>query len=1074
MKTPARTLAAFAAGALLTLVCTGCSPEARKTRHLQAADRFYAAGELDKAEVEYLNVLKADEKNVHAMSRLGQLYVDQGRMARAAVFLVRAHDLQPDDLDLRVKYGQLNLGAGRAKEARDEANYVLDRRPQDAEAPLLLAGTITQAKDIDELRQRLQGLPAPAPSGAPVLTALGVLQLRAGHAEEAEALFKQALSADPKFAAAAAGLGTLALAKNDRNAAEQYLRQAAENSPLRSVRRIQYAQLKLRTGDPAGARRMLEELAQKIPDYVPAWTALAEIALADKQLDDSAGFLTKALNRDPDTFEALFLRGQLRLAQGDNAKAVAEFEKLAGTYKQIPRVHFELARAYVAAGDVNKALDSVSRAVNLAPGFADAVMLQAELQMRTGDASTAIAQLRRLLQARPDNPGARMLLANALRAQGNLDDAVAVYRQLETQAPQNPQIPLMRGLVLAQQRKFDEARQAFQRAAELKPDEPLIAEQQITLDLIEKKYPEARARAEALLAKNPQQAATVQLLYAKIFLAQKDTAQAEAALKKAIELKPDVPTAYFMLAGLYLSAHEQEKALANLQEVVTRNPKDTAALTLTGVIQEQRKDYAAARAAYEKLLAGAPNSFVALNNLAWLYAERFDLVDKGYDLAERARTLQPVEPHATDTLGWILYRKHQYARARGLLQEAAEKLASSSAVQYHLGMAQYMMGEEQAARVALQRALQGGADFEGAGDAKQALAVLDTDATQGTAAARATLEQAVAERKDDPVALARLGGLHEREGNAAKAIESFEAALQINPSNVNVLVSLARLQAAAKNSAKAMELAKAARRLAPDDAGIAHTLGKLAYQAGDYAWAASLLQEAARKQSSSPDLLFDLARASYSVGRVDEAQESLRELAKSSATFLRADEAKRFLDLLELAAKPAEAAQQAARVEQILKSEPDYAPGLMAWGVICEQRRDAGAARQAYEKLVTAYPDFAPAKRRIAVLAAAQTSFDQKAFDWAAQARSVYPGDAELAKALGILNYRKSDYTRAAALLRESTTVRSDDAEAFYYLGLAQVGLKQAAAKQSLQRALDLNLRPDLAAEARKAIADLK
>jgi hypothetical protein len=45
----------------------------------------------------------------------------------------------------------------------------------------------------------------------------------------------------------------------------------------------------------------------------------------------------------------------------------------------------------------------------------------------------------------------------------------------------------------------------------------------------------------------------------------------------------------------------------------------------------------------------------------------------------------------------------------------------------------------------------------------------------------------------------------------------------------------------------------------------------------------------------------------------------------------------------------------------------------------------------------------------------------------------------------------------------------------FYYLGMSQYRLKQPAeSKQSLQRALDLNLPAEMASEARRTLAELK
>lgn len=297
-----------------------------------------------------------------------------------------------------------------------------------------------------------------------------------------------------------------------------------------------------------------------------------------------------------------------------------------------------------------------------------------------------------------------------------------------------------------------------------------------------------------------------------------------------------------------------------------------------------------------------------------------------------------------------------------------------------------------------------------------------------------------------------------------------------------------------------MEAARAARKLAPDDVEVTKTLGAVAYQVGDFAWAANLLQDAARKQSDDPELLFDAAEALYSVGKVTEAEELAREalspsnpikvpglsLNSSAAaadplltpparpTFARAEKAKQFLAMLALVSTPT--AKVPPAVEESLKADPDYVPALMALGASQEAKPDVASARQTYEKVLARFPDFSPAKLRIAVLGAAQTDFDQKAYDRAMQAWTAYSSNPDAAKALGILTYRKGDdYPRAITLLKQSVAARPKDAEAQYYLGLAQLQNKDTAgARQSLQKAIDLGLRAELAADAKKKMEELK
>jgi Flp pilus assembly protein TadD len=105
-------------------------------------------------------------------------------------------------------------------------------------------------------------------------------------------------------------------------------------------------------------------------------------------------------------------------------------------------------------------------------------------------------------------------------------------------------------------------------------------------------------------------------------------------------------------------------------------------------------------------------------------------------------------------------------------------------------------------------------------------------------------------------------------------------------------------------------------------------------------------------------------------------------------------------------------------------------------------------------------PDFIPAKRRLAILSAANPGDNQKA-------------DALATKALGIIVFRQGDFARAASLLKECSSRSSDDAGLMYCLGMAQRRLHQSAESgESLQRALALNLRGNLAEVARPILAE--
>ena len=89
-----------------------------------------------------------------------------------------------------------------------------------------------------------------------------------------------------------------------------------------------------------------------------------------------------------------------------------------------------------------------------------------------------------------------------------------------------------------------------------------------------------------------------------------------------------------------------------------------------------------------------------------------------------AKEVLPDSARISDTLGWILYKRGVYQRALSLLQESASKLPDSPEVQYHLGMTHFKLGNREAAKQALAKALKSNSQFPGVEEARRTLAEL--------------------------------------------------------------------------------------------------------------------------------------------------------------------------------------------------------------------------------------------------------------------------------------------------------------------------------------------------------------
>ncbi len=1050
----------------------GCSKESKKARYLQRADRYFQAVQFDKAELEYLNVLRLEPANLHAIRQLGLIYFDQGRPNHAYQFLKRAEELDPANLEVRLKLGSIYLAGRKYKEVRDEASFVLQKQPGNQEALILIADAVRTPEEVKSLRQTLEASRAQHGQNAGFHIALATLDYREKNFTNCQTVLKRALEVDPKNAAAHSALGNLYLFLNQPVEAGEHFKAAYDFSSPRSTRRIDFVDFKIKVGEIAAAKTLLKDIVSQAPDYIPALNRQVELALAEKNPQEAAAVLKNIFARDPQNFEALMVQGRMFLAEGDAAKALTHYERVRATYDKVPQVYYQLAVANLATNNIPEATGHLNQAVTLDPDFAEATILLAELNLRKGDAAAAVGPLTELLKKRPQVHQTYLLLGAAHRARNNLESAAEVYRRLATSFPKNPQGSVLLGNIYLLQVKTNLARQQFEKALSLAPNYLPALEQLVGVDLDEQKFDAAFQRLGEQQAKHPK-APEIQILLAKAWFQKRDTNQVEAALRKAIELDPNVREPYVLLARIAVEKKEHQQAIRSLESVIAKNPKDVGALMLLGMIHGELKSRPAERDAYEKVLAVDPRFSPALNNLAYLYSEHFNELDKAYQLAQRARELLPQDPYTADTLGWILFKRQEYPWAINLLQESADKLPKQPDVLFHLAMAQYMMGQEEPARVAFQRALKTNQDFSGKDEAVRRLAVLDLDIKSIDAKSIATLESQVATHKSDPIALSRLGAAYVRSGANDKALKLYEQALALSPKNIPVMLSLVQLHATLNQPQKAMEVARNARTLAPNDPVIARTLGRLALQT-DAAWSLSLLQETARQLPDDPDVRVDLANAHFNMGQLSDAETALQTAFKTGKPLTDADAAKRLSAMIAVLQNPSTATKHSAEVQGALRENPGYAPALAASGIIHEQDGQIPAAVKAYEAVLQRLPTFVPAHKRLAALYLGPLSDPQKAVQHAAKARERMPNDPEIAKLLGIAEFKRGDFSRSAQFLKEGSRGRANDAELFYYLGLSHYRLKQKTeSKKALDHALALNLPSPLAAEARRILPEL-
>jgi putative PEP-CTERM system TPR-repeat lipoprotein len=432
--------------------------------------------------------------------------------------------------------------------------------------------------------------------------------------------------------------------------------------------------------------------------------ALASAYVGKKDLPKATELLKTAVAASPGTPTLLSNLALLLLRQGDVTGGSEYVEQLLKIDDKDPANLTLAGTAADARGDTAAAIDYYERvrSANPTATVARLALLSHYLPMQNYAKCVEIAN--ETLKLLPGNLDAMIALGHGLRGQGNLDLAEKVARDAAKIAPKSPNPHFLSGTILYERGNLAEAEKELSLARQGMPTSPEVAVV-LARTLIRKAQPKDLTAAEGLideLAKNREQAATVDALRGDLAIARGDTTAAAAFFESAG--KKDGSDGWVIKqAGALMRAGKADAAVEVLQARAAQSSKPVDVLLYLAQLQNQLQRPKEAAATYGKVLSVEPNQLLALNNLALL---ELDLgVPSALDHAKAAYDLAPKNPQLADTYGWVLFKRGNKELALQILEAAAQGAPEDSGVQFHLAVALLSSGNRKDAATAVQKAL---------------------------------------------------------------------------------------------------------------------------------------------------------------------------------------------------------------------------------------------------------------------------------------------------------------------------------------------------------------------------------
>jgi predicted Zn-dependent protease len=144
---------------LTIFLVSACSKEARKARFIAEANKYFQAGNYDKARVSYLQVVQRDPQNALAFERIGTIWLDDWAPLRAGPFLVKANQLEPNNVQYGLRLARCYLAAGQFADAQKQALKILAQVPDNGDAIVALTEAARSKEDVEVAEEQLQKFP---------------------------------------------------------------------------------------------------------------------------------------------------------------------------------------------------------------------------------------------------------------------------------------------------------------------------------------------------------------------------------------------------------------------------------------------------------------------------------------------------------------------------------------------------------------------------------------------------------------------------------------------------------------------------------------------------------------------------------------------------------------------------------------------------------------------------------------------------------------------------------------------------------------------------------------------------
>ncbi len=538
---------------------------------------YYGKNQQKNALEAYRKVAEIKPDNLAGHTSILAILLSQGDMEGATSQLEQLKKIAPNNSQTKYLEAQLAYQKRDFKTAREASQQLLRVAPNNPKG-LQLAGAVEfQLKSYVQAEAMLNRAVTASPELVLARRLLIMTYLRLGQPAKALTTLNQGLSKgynDPEIDSVA---GEVYLQNGDAKKAEEHFAKAAKLDPQNAKKQTSLALVHLMGGKSEAAFGELQDIATS-DSGVTADLALISANLRRGDFDKALKAIDGLEKKQPDKPLAANLRGRTLLAKKDLAGARKSFERALALDPAFFPAVASLAGLDLVDKKPEEAKKRFEAVLAKDPKNGQALLAMAELAARTGAPKDDVAKLiNKAVEANPTEVGPRLLLIDFYLGTMDQKQAMNAAQSAVSTVPDNADLLDALGRVQLAAGEANQALATFNKVVALQPlsTKPLL-----------------RLADANLVAKNKDGAAQ--------------------ALRKALDVNPDLIEAQRGLIMLNLEAKKYSEAVATARSVQKQRPKEAVGYVLEGDVAVVQKNWESAVGAYRAGLKETPSPELAV------------------------------------------------------------------------------------------------------------------------------------------------------------------------------------------------------------------------------------------------------------------------------------------------------------------------------------------------------------------------------------------------------------------------------------------------------------------------------